>query len=395
MGKGYKNLRLNREEIIDSVKSFFASKSELEAKVADVFEEKNSENGQNRCIVNTNQGEFFLDVFFKKDGKTTLMSNGGDSKFLTLKEKLCDYIVENCKNNENQASSQVPWFTAKKLTYEEVKSVVELIKESKFYKEELPHSEGNGFPLWKFRGVQNESLTITYYNKNNDGNGKLLLQGKPELLFLESIEIITQLFDTDEISTKLNESGFFESQIDDSIIQNDIFKLMPNSFDKLPSDQLRKTVKQALIFKNFKSNWVDYTVYTFNAYRALEGHLRWILSELGIDCLTKLDSKGKPMPTSFYMFDKVSSEGAYSYILQSCYHVNVESKYLTKKEQFLTYIGELYQILSDERNSYFHWKKFEPGLSLDETALIEDEVTARAIIAECLTKIEEYYKLFY
>ena len=38
MGKGYKNLRLNREEIIDFVKSFFASKSELEAKVADIFE---------------------------------------------------------------------------------------------------------------------------------------------------------------------------------------------------------------------------------------------------------------------------------------------------------------------------------------------------------------------
>ncbi len=42
---------------------------------------------------------------------------------------------------------------------------------------------------------------------------KLVLQGRPELLFLESIEIITQLFDTDEISTKLNESGFFEVQL--------------------------------------------------------------------------------------------------------------------------------------------------------------------------------------
>ena len=395
MGKGYKNLRLNREEIIDSVKSFFASKSELEAKVADIFEEINSKNGQNRCIVNTNQGEFFLDVFFKKDGKTTLMSNGGDSKFLTLKEKLCDYIVENCKNNENQASSQVPWFTAKNLINEDVETVISLIEDSEYCKEELSHSKNNGYPAWKFRGVQGESLTITYYNKNNDGNGKLLLQGKPELLFLESIEILTQLFDTDEIETKFNDSGFFESQIDESIIQNDILSIMPNAFDKLPSDQLKKTVKQAIIFKNFKSNFEDYTVYTFPAYRALEGHLRWVLSELDIDCLTKLDSKGKPMPTSFYMFDKVSSEGASSYILQSCYHVNVESKYLTKKEQFLTYIGELYQILSDERNSYFHWKKFEPGLSLDETALIEDEVTARAIIAECLTKIEEYYKLFY
>lgn len=283
MGKGYMNLRLNREEIIDSVKSFFASKSELEAKVADIFEEINSKNGQNRCIVNTNQGEFFLDVYFKKDGKTTLMSNGGDSKFLKLREELCDYIVESCKNNENQASSQVPWFTAKNLINEDVETVISLIEDSEYCKEELSHSKNNGYPAWKFRGVQGESLTITYYNKNDDGNGKLLLQGKPELLFLESIEIITQLFDTDEISTKLNESGFFESQIDDSIIQNDIFKLMPNSFDKLPSDQLRKTVKQAVIFKNFKSKWEDYTVYTFPAYRALEGHYRFILSECNIE----------------------------------------------------------------------------------------------------------------
>lgn len=393
MAQQYKNLQMDREKIIASIKNFFDSKSNLEARVSDNFKELSET--QKRCEVRTNQGVFYLDVYFKKDGKTTLMSSGGDRKFLQLKVELCDYIVETCNSNKSQQITQEPWFTAKKLTYEEVESVVELIKESKFYKEELSHSEGNGFPLWKFRGVQNESLTITYYNKNNDGNGKLLLQGKPELLFLESIEIITQLFDTDEISTKLNESGFFESQIDDSIIQNDIFKLMPNSFDKLPSDQLRKTVKQALIFKNFKSNWVDYTVYTFNAYRALEGHLRWLLQELNIDWANKVNSNGKLMPTSFYMFDKISNGHTDIYVLQFAYHQNVIDKYQAQKDTFLVYIGNVYQILSDERNSYFHWKKFEPGLSLDETALIEDEATARDIIVKCLTKIEEYYKIFY
>lgn len=395
MGKGYKNLKLNREKIIESVKSFFASKNELEAKVADVFEEINSINGQKRCIVTLNQGEFFLDVYFKKDGKTTLMSNGGDDQFLKLKEELCDYIVENCKNNENQASSKVPWFTAENLTNGDVETVISLIEDSEYCKEELPHSEGNGYPAWKFRGVQDESLTITYYNKNDDGNGKLLLQGKPELLFLESIEILTKLFDTDEISAKLNESGFFESQIDDSIIQNDISTLMPNSFNRLPNDQLRKTVKQALIFKNFKSNWVDYTVYTFNAYRALEGHLRWLLQELNIDWADKVNSNGRLMPTSFYMFDKISDGLTDVYVLQSAYHQNVITKYPGKDTEFLTYIGELYQILSDERNSYFHWKKFSQGISLDETSFIEDEETARAIIVKCLTQIEKYYKIFY
>ena len=385
MGKGYMNLRLNREEIIDSVKSFFASKSELEAKVADIFEEINSKNGQNRCIVNTNQGEFFLDVYFKKDGKTTLMSNGGDSKFLKLREELCDYIVESCKNNENQASSQVPWFTAKNLINEDVETVISLIEDSEYCKEELSHSKNNGYPAWKFRGVQGESLTITYYNKNDDGNGKLLLQGKPELLFLESIEIITQLFDTDEISTKLNESGFFESQIDDSIIQNDIFKLMPNSFDKLPIDQLRKTVKQAVIFKNFKSKWEDYTVYTFPAYRALEGHYRFILSECNIEY----------NGTAISIWKDSIRDANYPRILKEDNNNAVIQKFGAKSEDFKKYLTDVNRIIKDERNKYFHWEKFELGVQLDETALIEDEEMARAIIVKCLTKIEEYYKLFY
>ena len=385
MGKGYMNLRLNREEIIDSVKSFFASKSELEAKVADIFEEINSKNGQNRCIVNTNQGEFFLDVYFKKDGKTTLMSNGGDSKFLKLREELCDYIVESCKNNENQASSQVPWFTAKNLINEDVETVISLIEDSEYCKEELSHSKNNGYPAWKFRGVQGESLTITYYNKNDDGNGKLLLQAKPELLFLESIEIITQLFDTDEISTKLNESGFFESQIDDSIIQNDIFKLMPNSFDKLPSDQLRKTVKQAVIFKNFKSKWEDYTVYTFPAYRALEGHYRFILSECNIEY----------NGTAISIWKDSIRDANYPRILKEDNNNAVIQKFGAKSEDFKKYLTDVNRIIKDERNKYFHWEKFELGVQLDETALIEDEEMARAIIVKCLTKIEEYYKLFY
>lgn len=392
MAQQYKNLQMDREKIIASIKNFFDSNSKLEAQVSDNFKELSET--QKRCEVRTNQGVFYLDVYFKKDGKTTLMSSGGDSKFLQLKVKLCDYIVEICTSNEDKTSTQNPWFTAYNISCDDVESVISLITESSFYESELFHSEGNGYPTWKFKGVQKETLTITYFNKNTNGVGKLLLQGKPELLFLESIEIVTQLFDTDEIETKFSVSGFFENQIDESIIQNDISSIMPNAFDKLPSDQLKKTVKQALIFKNFKSNFEDYTVYTFPAYRALEGHLRWLLSELGIDFATKLNSKDKPMTTAFYMFDSEPDGDEKKYVLQSSYHQNVIDKYQAKKDTFLVYIGNVYQILNDERNSYFHWKKFEPGLPLDETALIEDETTARAIIVKCLTKIEEYYKLF-
>ena len=70
-------------------------------------------------------------------------------------------------------------------------------------------------------------------------------------------------------------------------------------------------------------------------------------------------------------------------------------KFGAKSEDFKKYLTDVNRIIKDERNKYFHWEKFELGVQLDETALIEDEEMARAIIVKCLTKIEEYYKLFY
>ncbi|HFI0014210.1 TPA: hypothetical protein ACGOTK_000574 [Streptococcus suis] len=384
MANQFKNLNLDRDVIIEFIKKFFTLKSELTAQVNENFEEINSSTGQNRCEIVTNQGEMFLDVYFKKDGRSTLMSTGGDQKFLEIKRELCDFIAENCKSNEIQKNVQLPWFTADNIRKEDVGGVVESIKASNFFKKEISYTDGNGYPIWQFKGDQNENLTITYYNKDGNGFGKLVLQGRPELLFLESIEIITQLFDTDEISTKLNESGFFESTIDDSIIQNDILSIMPNSFDKLPSDNLRKTIKQALIFKNFKSNWADFTVYTFPAYRALEGHYRYILNE------TNITYSG----TTIRIWKDSIDEGNYPRKLIDSNDDVVVQKYGARSDEFKKYLTDVNQIISKERNKYFHWEKFEPSIFLDETALVEDEETARAIIVNCLTQIEKYYTIF-
>ena len=73
----------------------------------------------------------------------------------------------------------------------------------------------------------------------------------------------------------------------------------------------------------------------------------------------------------------------------------VIQKFGAKSEEFKKYLTDVNRIIKDERNKYFHWEKFEPGVQLDETALIEDEEMARAIIERCLTQIEKYYKIFY
>ena len=72
----------------------------------------------------------------------------------------------------------------------------------------------------------------------------------------------------------------------------------------------------------------------------------------------------------------------------------VVQKYGARSDEFKKYLTDVNQIISKERNKYFHWEKFEPSIFLDETALVEDEETARAIIVNCLTQIEKYYTIF-
>lgn len=80
MSDNFRNLDLNRDDILEAIKEFFETKPELEASVSESLELKNEVSQQYRCNVSTNQGEFFLDIYYLKDGNTTLQRNQG--KFL-------------------------------------------------------------------------------------------------------------------------------------------------------------------------------------------------------------------------------------------------------------------------------------------------------------------------
>lgn len=385
MAKGlFVKLRLDREKIIGSINQFFESKG-VDATVSSDWKDTGN---QKRCEIFLDGEYAYLDVWYNKDGTTTIGEKAGvwPSKHSLLKSELCQYIKDSCQNTP---LPQDPWFIAENLSTEEVATIVSLIEKSDFLLKKGEPKEGNGYPTWKFIGVRNESLTLTYFNKGDKAKAKLMIQGKVELLFLEAIEVITNLFSSQEISTRLNESGFFESKIEDSVVQSKVRELMPHSFDKLPNDSLKNSILQAVVFLNYQSNFYDFTCYTFNAFRALEGHLRHVLSELGIDFASKLDKEGKPMPTSFYMFEP---DGR-GYKIQASYLSDIESKYIGKSILLSSYLGQVYESLSDKRNKYFHWEKFEVGVSYDDTLIVGTEEQARALIIECLTKIDEYYKI--
>lgn len=113
---------------------------------------------------------------------------------------------------------------------------VELIKDSQYCNKTLKESSEEY--IYQYEGVYGEKCTIKYYETSK----KIVVQGKPLLLYLDATEIVANLVDYEGIPKLLNEN----------------FKV------------------------NIDADMFDYTGLAFHGYRALEGHLRYVLKDNGI-----------------------------------------------------------------------------------------------------------------
>lgn len=374
----FKNLTLDKELFMDRIESFLKSK-EINYTIDKSIKKKN--NNQFRIEMKIEEKDFFLDYWVSKQNNITLGASGGHRELVDLKRELCEFISNECKKEKNNVK---PWFVCKKIKSEDAQTVIDFIQNYSNNKGIVSNQAPQNGCIYKFVGDDHIELTVTHYTNNT-----LMIQGKIGNLFSYALEVITNLFKPDEISKNLSESGFFTCKIEDSVVESRLKDIMPNSFDKLPNDTVKRNIMQAIIFSYYDANFYDYTVYTFNAFRALEAHLRFILAEFGIDDSSTCDQNGKKRPKMFYMFDKENQ----TYKLQNIYISNIESVYPLLVTKIVEYINEIYYILAEERNKYFHWEKFSKDMPIDETAHIEDQTVARNKVISYLTMIDKYYTI--
>ena len=187
----YRKLRINRDKIINAIETYLQT-NDYEYTIDDGFVNRGAT--RNRINMSVNGKNMYIDVHFNSDGTTTLEDFGGTNK--QLKGTICEYIKQKC---EITTSEENPWFVVNNVCESDFMAVVELIAESN-YCVGIIKEEPQKF-LYQYQGVYGEKLTIQYYNQTNN---KIVIQGKPLLLFLEATEIVTNLVDYEDIPKILN-----------------------------------------------------------------------------------------------------------------------------------------------------------------------------------------------
>lgn len=356
MSKEFKGLNIRREEIIPSINKFCSIYFN-----SFLVDEKFSQKGstRNRLEIKADEKRFFIDFHFNNDGTTTIEAFGGSEA--EIKKELAKFIKDRCQFKDTCSNK---WFVATDIEREDFDAVVEILEESEFYEETITKSEHeNGF-MFQCRSKYNEKLTIQYYSSK-----KVVVQGRPLLLFNEAITMISELIEPSEIPKAFNDCYEININKDDVTTQYEI--KMPNSHNKHPL-KLKKVLLQAVYNTNIKGDMFEYSYLASPALRALEGHLKYIYKANSISL------EKEPVGSIFY------KDG-------NRYYMKAEYKSKFRESAEIDYVENAYNYYNAQRHSLFHWGDIECESDIDVTRIIENYGQAINLINDTLKLIDEYY----
>lgn len=227
----------------------------------------------------------------------------------------------------------------------------------------------NDFPDFKYNKVCASGRTQFYLSLNSMkltvqwfNTQIVLIQGTASTLFQIVLSYFDELIEEHEVVPILR--SVYKIGIDKSKIEKtykDIFPKLPTNY---PSS-MKVLLQQSIVNMNIFVQGFDYGQYCFPSYRALEGHIKYLLTKNGIQ-----------VHTTFDQFELVNTK----YNLKSAYSLDVNEK---------NNIERCYNLLHDKRHSIFHFGNIMGTTSVDTTRLISTHEEAVDLITETLTTISE------
>lgn len=202
-----------------------------------------------------------------------------------------------------------------------------------------------------------KKVVVTLFKSKNQ---KILVQGEPSLLFQVLISIIMELDSTAKVEPIL--SSAYRTNIDAKKIDHSFTAVCPNLPAKYPTN-IKKLIRQALINLNYYVESEEYSQYAFPALRALEGHIKYLIT-----------IAGGPVGRSFYAFNKDHS-GEYIF--------TATLADTSKKSQ----IEKCYNYYKAVRDTVFHFGDIMG--STDSTRILQTKDEADEITQKCIRLICE------
>lgn len=260
------------------------------------------------------------------------------------------------------------WFIVEGISNEDLRTVMELVIEEigkdNLVVEEKAIAHGKSVSL---KHTSKDRVVVSHYTRNN----KVVMQGKPKLLFSTIIGYITELIEVEEIPKIFNDT--YKLNIDKNEVSSEFQFYMPNAYDKLP-DKMKRSLHQAVYNLKLTGDMFDGTYLAQPAIRVLEAQLKIALIECGI-----IPDAKYIKDNHFDMFDKIGAK----------YKLKADRHGHAKPEQ-IKYIESFYTFYNSNRHPIEHWD--DPTAPIDTTKMLDIQ-DAHDMIKRILSIIDEYYEV--
>jgi len=350
----YKKLNIDRKKIAPLLEEY--CKKEIEdVSIACKTVRKGQEE---QFIINGTLGklkkEIKISFISNQEGSTTINYKMGKSQ--DISQKLANFICENGIIDSRNYSI----YSLNGVSLEDFELVINSL-ETDFESIETSNKNIEHGIQKKLKIQSGEAITFNYYN-----NGSLTITGRPLLFHSSALNYFTEL-DYIKPSQRFESTvQYYHIDTKFSEFEIELNRRLPVSFQHLP-ENIKALILSGVILEKIEVDLPDYSTFTFNALKAIEGLMKHLLFEKGII-----------IERSFDIFKKDIEP------------VEIKTSISTNINCIKTneVIEKLYEFYKKERHTLFHTEYIDVA-----TRIIDKREDAVEILNESLLLIDDSYNI--
>lgn len=276
---------------------------------------------------------------------------------VTYNEK-ADQLAKLALNDRKKVAIQGEhWFSIPYFKEDDFDAFSELIKEADG---NITYTVDNKTDKTIYRFKHNsDKVTVSLFKS---GQHKLLVQGKNSYLFQVITTTLVELNENTKVEQILGNA--YRMSIKKDVVDN-AFGPLENGLPSAYPTGIKRLIKQAIINLNYYVESEDYSQYVFPALRALEGHIKYLIT-----------LSGGTVGRNFACFGCDKTVIPNKYIVQETFPDRSRN----------IYIENCYNYYVSQRNSLFHFGDVL-NVTLDNTRSINTKEDADEIIKMCIDLI--------
>ncbi len=256
----FKKLNLNRSLISDTIEQFVGSNTNVSITTV-------KEGFHIYKFTQTGINPGSLNIYYNADGSTTLQPlTGKNQEWSTT---ISEEIKNKCSVKEFKSNS----FYLKAIRKEDLEVVIDFLIEEQCATILEDKEITNGRNI-KLQGTQGDKMTINHFK-----NEAFQVQGKPRMLFHDTIMILSELLPfKDIIDTQLQ---YYETNLTSGDVLSEIENRLPLSHN-LIDDKIKSVISPSLALLRTDLALTDYSAFAFPILRGIEGVMKQIFASKSV-----------------------------------------------------------------------------------------------------------------